>query len=75
MPVELNNIQNKDDNKKIELANKQLQGISASQDYAIILLYVNGIITSWNQGAQNIKGYSAEQIKGKHCSVFYEADA
>ena len=75
LQTELSNIQNKDDNKKIELANKQLQGISSAQDYAIILLDVNGIITSWNQGAQNIKGYSAEQIKGKHFSIFYDADA
>ena len=40
-------------------------------DYAIYSLDKNGIITSWNSGAQRIKKYSAEEIIGKHFSQFY----
>ena len=44
------------------------------QDYAVILLDLNGVITSWNPGAEKIKGYKAEEIIGKHLSIFYVAD-
>ena len=40
-------------------------------DYAIILLDENGFITSWNEGAQRIKGYNEQEILGKHFSTFY----
>jgi PAS domain S-box-containing protein len=40
-------------------------------DYAIIVLDLDGNVTTWNTGAQNIKGYKAEEIIGRHFSVFY----
>jgi PAS domain S-box-containing protein len=40
-------------------------------DYAIYLLDPSGIITNWNAGAARIKGYAAEEIIGRHFSVFY----
>jgi PAS domain S-box-containing protein len=40
-------------------------------DYAIYRLDTQGIITSWNTGAQRIKGYLREEIIGKHFSQFY----
>ncbi len=40
-------------------------------DYAIILLDANGIITSWNKGAEKINEYKENEIIGKHFSVFY----
>ena len=40
-------------------------------DYAIFMLDPNGRITSWNSGAQRIKGYTPEQIIGQHFSQFY----
>ena len=40
-------------------------------DYAIYLLDVNGAITNWNKGAERIKGYSANEIIGRHFSIFY----
>ena len=40
-------------------------------DYAIYRLDAQGIITSWNTGAQKIKGYLREEIIGKHFSQFY----
>jgi PAS domain S-box-containing protein len=44
-------------------------------EYAIFMLDVNGRVATWNIGAQRIKGYSAEEIIGRHFSIFYPADA
>ena len=41
------------------------------QDYAIFLLDPQGNVQSWNAGAQRMKGYTAEEIVGRHFSVFY----
>jgi PAS domain S-box-containing protein len=43
------------------------------KDYAIFMLDPQGYITSWNQGAAQIKGYHAEEIIGRHFSTFYTA--
>jgi|HubBroStandDraft_6_1064221.scaffolds.fasta_scaffold62135_2 PAS domain S-box-containing protein len=43
-------------------------------EYALIMLDENGIISSWNAGAQRIKGYRADEIIGKHYSRFYTAE-
>jgi PAS domain S-box-containing protein len=40
-------------------------------DYAIYMLDADGRVTSWNVGAERIKGYSAEEILGQHFSIFY----
>jgi len=45
--------------------------ISSIQDYAIFMIDPTGHIISWNQGAQNIKGYHKDEILGKHFSCFY----
>jgi PAS domain S-box-containing protein len=45
--------------------------VSAVIDYAIFMLDPSGIVVSWNEGAQRIKGYSANEIIGRHFSVFY----
>ena len=44
-------------------------------DYAIFLLDTEGRVTSWNAGAQRIKGYTAEEILGSPFSRFYPDDA
>nr|WP_315597098.1 PAS domain S-box protein [uncultured Cupriavidus sp.] len=44
-------------------------------DYAIFSLDATGHITSWNAGAQRIKGYAREEILGQHFSRFYTAEA
>jgi PAS domain S-box-containing protein len=41
------------------------------RDYAIFLLDREGRITTWNLGAQHANGYTAEEIVGRHFSVFY----
>ena len=48
-----------------------IEGVS---DYAIFMLDVNGLVASWNAGAQRIKGYAAHEIVGRHFSTFYPAD-
>ena len=45
------------------------------RDYAIFMLDPDGYITTWNGGAQNIKGYAKDEILGKHFSIFYPPDA
>lgn len=45
--------------------------VSEVKDYAIFMINPNGIVSSWNEGAQRIKGYEAEEITGKHFSCFY----
>ena len=45
--------------------------VESVRDYAIFMLDPNGYIASWNRGAQRIKGYTADEIIGRHFSVFY----
>ncbi|MBB4065884.1 hybrid sensor histidine kinase/response regulator [Gellertiella hungarica] len=40
-------------------------------DYAIFMLGLNGDITTWNPGAERIKGYSREEVVGTSFSRFY----
>ncbi len=49
--------------------------IDSVLDYAIYTLDLHGMITSWNAGAERIKGYTAAEIVGRHVSTFCtEAD-
>jgi PAS domain S-box-containing protein len=45
--------------------------VQSITDYAIYLLDPTGIVSSWNAGAQRFKGYRADEIIGKHFSIFY----
>jgi PAS domain S-box-containing protein len=45
--------------------------VDSVQDYAIFALDVHGNVMSWNRGAQRIKGYTRDEIVGKHFSIFY----
>jgi PAS domain S-box-containing protein len=49
--------------------------VDAVQDYAIFILDPDGHVLTWNSGARAIKGYSREEIVGKHFSVFYPKEA
>ena len=44
-------------------------------DYAILLLDPQGRVTSWNEGAQRIKGYTADEIIGRSFRKFYPTEA
>ncbi|MEK6775064.1 MAG: MHYT domain-containing protein [Bdellovibrionota bacterium] len=45
--------------------------VEAVKDYAIFMLDPNGLITTWNSGAERITGFSDEDIIGKNFSTFY----
>ncbi len=44
--------------------------LRGARDYAIYMLDVNGHVRSWDDGAARIKGYTAEEIVGRHFNVF-----
>ncbi len=48
--------------------------VQSVRDYAIFMLDPTGHITTWNAGAQRIKGYTSDEIIGKHFSIFYPAE-
>jgi len=47
--------------------------VESVRDYAIFLLDPDGNIISWNAGAERINGYHADEIIGRHFSIFYPA--
>lgn len=51
-----------------DLRKKMIAGI---QDYAIILLDLDGTILSWNAGVEKIKGYKEHEIIGQNFRIFY----
>jgi PAS domain S-box-containing protein len=57
------------DRKNSELSSELLNAIVASSDDAIVSKDLNGIITSWNAGAQRIFGYTAEEVIGQPVTI------
>jgi PAS domain S-box-containing protein len=53
----------------LELLHQRM--IAEIQDYAIILLDIDGTILSWNIGAEKIKGYKEKEILGQNFRIFY----
>ncbi len=52
------------------------KAVESIRDYAIYMLDPDGRIISWNDGAERIKGYTADEVLGKPSSMFYtKADA
>ncbi len=45
--------------------------VESVSDYAIVMLDPDGHVVSWNTGAQRIKGFTSEEIVGRHFAVFY----
>jgi PAS domain S-box-containing protein len=58
-----------DKKKKLQQLHQQM--IHEIQDYAIILMDIDGTILTWNKGAQSIKGYKEEEIVGQNFRIFY----
>ncbi len=48
--------------------------VEAVEDYAIFMLEPDGTIASWNAGAERSKGWTAQEIVGRHFRVFYPPD-
>jgi len=49
--------------------------VSSVIDSALLTLDLEGIIQSWNPGAERVKGYAADDVIGKHFSIFYTPEA
>ena len=49
--------------------------IEAVADYAIFMLDPTGHVISWNAGAESLKGYTRDEIIGRHFSIFYTPEA
>jgi PAS domain S-box-containing protein len=49
--------------------------VESVQDYAIFMLDPEGVVVTWNRGAERIKGYRADEIIGRHFSAFYTPEA
>ncbi|NDQ55627.1 MAG: PAS domain S-box protein [Acidipila sp.] len=67
------------DRKKIEAKLQENEQrcqlmVEGVRDFAIFLLDTDGRVASWNAGAERFKGYTAEEIIGKHFSCFYPQD-
>ena len=45
--------------------------IESIRDYAIFIVDPKGFVVYWNKGAEEIKGYSSDEIIGQHISIFY----
>ncbi len=48
--------------------------VEGVKDSAIFMLNPQGLVESWNSGAELIKGYAAAEVMGRHFSIFYTAD-
>lgn len=49
--------------------------VDCIEDYAIIMLDIDGRIRSWNAGATHIKGYQKDEVLGQHFGMFYGEEA
>lgn len=60
--------------KEAERTNQLYAGLVESSDDAIITKDLNGVVTSWNKGAERILGYSAEEMVGRPLAVIAPPD-
>jgi len=66
-------------NRRLETVNRELARseelfrslVAGVKDYAIFMLDPQGRVSTWNAGAERIKGYTSEEIMGEHFSRFY----
>lgn len=62
-------------NPEITSADRFRLLVEAVQDYGIFMLDDKGIVMSWNAGAARLKGYTADEVIGRHFSIFYPEPA
>lgn len=48
--------------------------VQGLHDHAIYMLSIDGRVTNWNAGAEQIKGYPTDEILGQHFSIFFTED-
>ncbi len=62
------------DRRDAERAAQQLSALVESAEDAILAKDINGVITSWNSGAQRLFGYTADEVIGKPVTILIPAD-
>ena len=72
LPVPIDRSRAGDPSRNAELFRLLVEGI---RDYAIFVLDPEGKVLTWNPGAQAMKGYTRDEIVGKHFSKFYPDEA
>lgn len=72
LPVPIDRARLGDPSRNAELFRLLVESI---RDYAIFVLDPDGKILTWNPGAQAMKGYTRDEIVGKHFSKFYPSEA
>ena len=60
--------------KEAELAAQQLAAIVESSEDAILSMDLEGVVTSWNRGAERLYGYSGQEILGKPVAILLPSD-
>ncbi len=61
--------------RRADLANERLAAIIESSDDIIASKDLDGVLTSWNRGAERILGYTADEVVGKHVSMLVPPEA
>jgi len=59
------------ENDQLSQYKRLVDGIT---DYAIYMLQPDGVVASWNPGAERAKGYTSEEIIGRNFAIFYSAE-
>jgi two-component system CheB/CheR fusion protein len=62
------------DRRRAEEAIRQLSAIVEGSDESIVSTTLDGVITSWNRGAERMFGYSAEEVIGEPITIIVPAD-
>jgi PAS domain S-box-containing protein len=75
----IHNVVDVTNSRKVEVKLKKSEKdyhllVNSVKDYAIFMVDPNGMVASWNSGAESIKGYAAEEILGKPFEIFYSVE-
>ena len=62
------------EHKRVEEVGQRLSAIVESSEDAILSKNLDGIIMSWNRGAERLFGYSADEMIGKSVTLLFPAD-